>query len=212
MIRLCIGAFLGAYLLVGNAWAGSDWVLSAQEKKRVDEGNLLVRTATVGEGFIKEVQAYLKIKASAKDVFMLITDYERLPEFMPNLDQIEVLSRDESGAKVNYYLGLPFNVKKRYRLQLNYDTTLPEMRMAWQSIPWAGVPLEESVKDTRGFWSLTATKDDETLLYYYTRTDPGHVAFGLGWIVDYMTEKVVVQLLENTKNEAEKPKVNTWQK
>ena len=196
-------AFLCAALQLGSAWAGNDWALTKPERKLEDAGNLLVHTATVGDGYIKVVKAYLKIKAPAADVFTLITDYEHLPQFMPNLERIEVLSHDEDGAKVNYYLGLPFNVKKRYRLQINYDTTLPEMRMSWQSIPWGGVPPEESVKDTQGFWSLTATKDNETLLYYYTLTDPGHVAFGLGWVVEYTTERVVVQLLENTKNEAE---------
>jgi len=196
-------AFLCVALQLGSAWAGSDWTLTKPERKLVDAGNLLVQTATVGDEYIKVAKAYLKIKAPAADVFTLITDYERLPQFMPNLERIDVLSRDENGAKVNYYLSLPFNVKKRYRLQLNYDTTLAEMRMSWQSIPWAGVPPEESVKDTQGFWSLTATKDNETLLYYYTLTDPGYVAFGLGWVVEYMTERVVVQLLENTKNEAE---------
>ncbi|MDQ7001370.1 MAG: SRPBCC family protein, partial [Ghiorsea sp.] len=134
----------------------------------------------------------------------LITDYEHLPEFMPNLEKVEVLSHDKDGAQVNYYLALPFGVKKRYRLQLVYDTTPPDFRMAWHSIPWQGVPEGEVVKKTVGYWQLTATASNETLLHYYTKTDPGHVPFGLSWLVDYLTTETVTELLNNTKQRLEK--------
>lgn len=189
--------------MIGASVAQS-WELSPREQQQVERGELVIHAESIGDGHIKEVQGLLKIKASPMHVFTLITDYEHLPEFMPNLDKVEVLTRDKNGAQVDYYLDLPFGVKKRYRLQLNYDTTSPDLRMAWHSIPWQGVPEGETVKNTVGYWQLTAIKNNETLLHYYTKTDPGHVPLGLGWLIDYLTKKTVAKLLQNTKKRVEK--------
>ncbi len=187
----------------GNAWAGSDWGLSAQDQAQLEKGKLVLHAASVGKGYVKEINAFLSIKVKPSQVFAVITDYEHLPEFMPNLARTEVLSKDKNGAQVNYYLDLPFGVQKRYRLALDYIITPPDWRMAWHSIPWQGVPAEETVKSTVGYWQLTAIGNQETLLHYYTKTDPGHVPFGLGWIVDYLTKETVVKVLQNTKKRAE---------
>lgn len=179
------------------------WQLSGEERVAFEMGEMVVRTVAVGDGHIKQVEAFLIIKASPKKVFDLITNYSLLPDFMPNLENIDVLESDAYGAVVNYYLSLPFGVEKKYRLQLDYDTTPPDFRMTWKSLPWQGLEPEETVKNTVGYWSLKAIGNDETRLHYYTKTDPGYVPFGLGWVVDYLTKESVVDLLESTKERAE---------
>ena len=122
---------------------------------------------------------------------------------MPNLKKIDVLSRDEAGAVANYYLDLPFGVQKQYRLQLDYDTTPPDYQVTWKSLPWQGLEPEETVKSTVGYWEMKARGKQNTLLHYYTKTDPGHVPFGLGWVADYLTKTSVVEMLHSVKEKAE---------
>ncbi|MDX8381971.1 MAG: hypothetical protein R8M14_07660 [Ghiorsea sp.] len=76
--------------------------------------------------------------------------------------------------------------------------------MCWHKVDWPGLDSEETIKDTSGYWSFQAKGKNQTLLHYYTKTDPGHVPFGLGWIVAYLTKETVVDLLTNTKERAEK--------
>ncbi len=179
----------------------ADYTLSDKDKVKVEAGKLVVHAQSVGDGHSKEVHAFLRINAPAAKVFAVITDFPHLPEFMPNLAKVEVLAAQPSGALVNYYLDLPFGVHKRYRLKLDYDTE--PLRMRWQKVAWEGLKPEETIVDTQGFWLLESVDEANTQLHYYTYTDPGHVPFGLGWIVDYLTKEAIVELLENTKKRAE---------
>ncbi len=179
------------------------WNLKEWEIKRVNDGGIVTHKSSSAD-YTRQIHAYLVIKAPAEQVFSLVTDYERLPEFMPNLEAVKVLESSSQGALVNYMLGLPFGVKKRYRLQLDYDRETGDPRMAWNLAPWPELKADETIAATTGYWLFKPAADkDATLLVYYNKTDPGDVPFGLGWIVDYLTNKTVVELLEKTKERAE---------
>jgi len=178
--------------------------LTEKEQAKVEAGGLVVHAGSVKGSHAKEIHAFLRIHAPAERIFSLITDYKHLPSFMPNLERTEVLSQDDVGAVVNYYLDLPFGVHKQYRLKLDYDKQPNNLRMAWHKLDWQGLASEHTIADTTGYWDLQVIDKQTTQLHYYTKTDPGHVPFGLGWLVDYLTEETVVELLDSTKEEAEK--------
>ena len=185
------------------------WDLSPQEIQQLESEKPVIQAESVANSHIKEIHAYIWVKAPPQYIFNTITDYKKLPEFMPHLDAIKILQHDAAGAQVNYYLGLPFGVEKRYRLQLTYAQD-PVLEMAWQSIPWQGLEEDETIKDSKGYWRLNPIEhQQQTLIVYYTKTDPGHVPFGLGWIVKYLTEKTVVDLLTVVKDRAEQAWQNT---
>jgi len=186
-----------------QAFLDPSWQLSANEIKRMASGKLVLHDTSASEGYVKELRVFLIVKSTPKQLLALITNYEKLPEFMPNLEHIEVLEQDKNGALANYFLDLPLGIHKRYRLQLSYDKTTPRYTMSWQSVPWQGLKPEETINYTMGSWLFSPIDNDETLLVYYTKTDPGHVPFGLGWIVDYLTKKTVLELLKNTRKRAE---------
>jgi len=179
------------------------WQLSSDEIKRLQSGKITVYDTSENEGYIKELRAFLIVESNPENLLATISDYEKLPEFMPNLEHVDVLEQDENGALVNYVLALPFGVQKRYRLRLNYDKTTPNFSMSWHSEPWQGLKPEETIKYTTGSWIFKPIDKNTTLVVYYTKTDPGHVPFGLGWIVNYLTEKTVLELLKNTRKRAE---------
>ena len=178
--------------------------LTEKEQSKVEAGALVVHAEPVKGSYAKEIHAFLRIQAPAKKVFSLITNYELLSSFMPYLERIEVLNQDDTGAVANYYLDLPFGVHKQYRLKLDYDKQPDSWRMTWHKLDWQGLVPEHTIVDTTGYWHLQVLDEQTTQLHYYTKTDPGHVPFGLGWLVDYLTEETVIELLERTKEEAEK--------
>lgn len=180
------------------------WQLSKQEIKKIEQGYVVTRAVT-GEGYAQQLDAFLLFEAPPEQVFSVITDYARLPEFVPYLDRVEVLEASAEGASMNYFLKLPFGVQKRYRLKLDYDHQLPDLQMSWDLLPWPELKPDETIQATSGYWLLKPLKNPEqTLLAYHTVTNPGDVPFGLGWIVDYLTNTSVIELLENIKERAEK--------
>lgn len=184
----------------------ASWGLSQAEIANIEQGKMVVHKQS--QGYQKEIHAFLLIQTPPRTLLDVITDFPSLPEFMPHLEAIKVLHQDKQGALVDYMLALPFGVHKRYRLQLTYDTTPPDLVMAWHKVVWEGVSPDETIQDSTGFWYFKKADKASTVLHYYTKTDPGHVPFGLGWIVDYLTEKTVVDLLTQTQQRAE----TRWQK
>ncbi len=182
-----------------SAWHLKDW-----EKKRLEEGRVITH-ASSHEGYARQLKAYLLIHTPAEQIFSIITDHEKTPEFMPNLDRVQIVAASEEAVLANYMLTLPFGVKKRYRLKLVEDTGPDALQLSWNLVPWAELKPEETIAATSGSWLLKATGNNElTLLVYDTTTDPGDVPFGLGWIVDYLTNQTVIELLEKTKERAER--------
>ena len=195
-----------ASLAVADEISPETWNLqqfTAQEHKHFQAGKVVSRTLSAA-GNVKDVHAIARVQAPAQLIFSIITDYASLPEFMPNLARTDVLESSKDGALVNYYLGLPFGHKKQYRLKLNYESTPHDYRMTWVSVPWPEVADEDAIVSSVGFWHLSYGQEDGvTTVHYSTKTDPGDVPFGLGWLVDYLTKQTVVEMLENTKKRAE---------
>jgi len=198
---LCIASPAVADEISADNWNVQQF--TAQEDKRFQAGKVVSRTWSE-TGNVKDVHAISRVRAPADIIISIITDYALLPEFMPNLERTEVLESRSDGALVNYYLGLPFGHKKLYRLKLSYESKPNDYRMSWVSVPWPEVPAEDAVVSTVGNWHLSYGQvDNETTVHYSTKTDPGDVPFGLGWLVDILTKQTVVEMLENTKQRAE---------
>lgn len=206
MVAKLTAFFLLLVLSSTSAFAGdlkSYATLSDYELRKLSQGKTVLDSADAGE-YVREVIVFIRIKAPASLIFSQITDFPKLHEFMPNVEKTTAIEQSDSGAIVNYELGLPFGVEKRYRLKLDYEIG-DTIRKSWQLVPWQGLSEDETIKDTSGYWLLQPTENEhETLVTYFTRTDPGSVPFGLGWIVDFMTNKAAVALLKNTKERAEK--------
>ena len=58
------------------------------------------------------------IEAPPHQVYLVLTDFERYHEFMPNITAAEILEQAPGEALVNYVLGLPLGKSKKYRLRL----------------------------------------------------------------------------------------------
>jgi len=199
------------WLLSSAAWAeemllAPDFQLTDKVVQQIYSGKVFVDAVPTGKTHVKRVHTALLVDAPASLIFNVITDYDHLHEFMPYLERTEVLESSETGAVVNYFLDLPFGVNKRYRLRLIYEAQEAYLKISWVLVEWGDVlAADQTIKATEGYWILEpAQEQDKTMVYYYTQTDPGEVPFGLGWIVDYLSDSTIIQLLKNTRQRSEK--------
>ncbi len=92
---------------------------------------------------------------SQEQLYSVIVDYERYPEFVDGVNAITVLENDESGAKVRYDLNL---IKKfQYTIELNHER--PE-RVSWH------LHSGELFKKNSGYWLLEKISEKETKVTY----------------------------------------------
>lgn len=61
--------------------------------------------------------------------------------------------------------------------------------------------FKEAIVDTYGQWILEMVpgQDDQVLAYYRVYTDPGHIPWGAGWIVEGLTKSSVPDIIKKTR-------------
>lgn len=179
--------------------------LDGHEKKLVAQGDIVVREIGAGGKKGRTFEAIGIVKASRGDIMGVLKDYKKYPEFMPNVSRIEIIEQRGNDAVVNYTLSLPLGKTKKYRLKISEKAPGNQLSgLEWQMLKWPGLKIEESIKDTTGFWQIEEKSENLSLLLYHVYTDPGPVPYGLGWIVDVLTKNSVPDVLLQTRHRAEK--------
>lgn len=198
-------AFLTGFLRFPSPAPAADPIsMNPHEKDRVERGEIIVREIDTAGKDGKTFEAICRIDGSRKDVMRVLTDYETYPEFMPNVSRIEVLDRTDDAAVINYTLALPLGKVKKYRLRLT--SSEPEAGVSvlrWHLVEWPGLKPEETIEETNGHWRIEEASDGGSRVLYHVHTDPGHVPFGLGWIVDALSKDSVPEALAGTRTRVE---------
>ena len=176
-------------------------VLKPEEKILIEQGEILVREIHTHKKNGRTFKAIGLINAEVDHIYKILQDYESYPEFMPNLDNIEILKQDSKSAILNYTLDLPLNKVKRYRLATDFKHENGRALITWKLIPWPGLKESEKIKDSTGYWDLSNYLDKKgyVLAVYHLYTDPGPIPTGLGWIVDILTKSSVPDIIHNTR-------------
>ena len=177
--------------------------LNSNDLQILERGKIINREQTEsrkGQTF----EAFAIFNADMEKSIAVIKDYARYPAFMPNVEKIDIVENNSTKSIINYHLGLPLGKKKRYRLSLQSEVSKDHAIIQWKMLDWAEIPNDERIGDTTGYWLLKPYKDNKTLVRYHVYTDPGDVPFGLGWIVDFMSEKSIPKVLKNTRDYVEK--------
>lgn len=183
-------------LLTPAAFAAT---VTPAELQTLQGGTILVKEVPEK---VKGYQAFLVhavIAAPLAKTYGVLIDFSAYPDFMPNVEKVVVRAADQQGARLEYHLGLPMGVKKRYRLKMTYKIAADAAEIGWKLIPWPELSPSETIRDTSGYWRLTPLPGDKTLVEYLVRTDPGDIPFGTGWIVDLLTKGSLPDILESTR-------------
>lgn len=179
--------------------------VSREEENLLNRGEIVIREIKEQKAGLQTFEALGQIKASGETLGTILTDFENYPTFMPNVREIEILSRNESGVIMNYLLELPLGREKRYRLRISGPRqNESSLLLRWSLVPWPELKPEETIKDTTGYWLVQNKAKGQSLVLYHVSTDPGDIPFGLGWIVDILTKQSVPGAISALRDRAAK--------
>ncbi len=181
---------------------------SAEVRLTSDEKKLLLKNEVISKEIIKgsTYEAKGLIKAEISEVYKNITAFKEYPSFMPKVSKVDILEKSDKDATLNFTLDLPLNKVKKYRVKMNYKIHPDHAKIIWEKIDWPGLKKSETIEDSKGYWILQNFPDKKgyTLVTYHVYTDPGHIPFGMGWIVDMLTKNSVPDVVKNLKEKVEK--------
>ncbi len=168
----------------------------------IEKNEIIVRELSDIKKQGKTLEAFGLIHADIERIYKVLTNFEDYPTFMPNLGKVEILKKSSNHAVLNYFIELPLGKTKKYRLDMRFNQNSNNTaELHWKMISWPGLKQSETIKDTTGNWHLRAYPDKQgsVLVVYHVYTDPGPIPYGLGWIIDILTEKSVPNVLINTR-------------
>ena len=174
--------------------------LTDHEKKLLGKGDIIVREIGNPGRSGRTFEAVGYINGPRKDIVEVLADYEKYPEFMPNVSHIEIVEQVGNDSVLNYTLSLPLGKIKKYRLKIS--AAGPEEQTSiikWYMVEWLDLKKSETIKDTTGYWRIEEKSRNRSLVQYHVYTDPGPIPLGLGWIINILTEKSVPETLLKTR-------------
>jgi hypothetical protein len=178
--------------------------LNDEQKKQLSNSEVLVRQVPNPGKNGATYEALGLIPASIDRVAAILVDFEKYPEFMPNVSRVTVTQNADKTIDADNTLSLPLGKKKEYRLRFWQERSAATYRLLWKILPRPDLAPLETIVDTTGYWQLenVPQKKDQILALYHVYTDPGHIPWGLGWIADILTERSVPGVVTATRNRA----------
>src|SRR5215218_7105393 len=99
-----------------------------------------------------------EVDATPAEVMAVVADFDAYPDWVGNLDQVEVLARDRGGrgSRVAFRLGTPWG-EQAYTLAYRYQPK--DAGMSWTYV-------EGTLEDLAGSYTLEPTDDGTTRVTY----------------------------------------------
>jgi coenzyme Q-binding protein COQ10 len=132
------------------------------------------------------------INAPPEKVFDVITQFERYPEFLPEVKRIRVLERRDNEAKVQYEV----DVVKTIRYTILARSERPR-RMSWIFVEG------EVMKDNKGSWVLEPEGEGRTRVTYTVEMALGPLVPKA--IINTLVDSSLPKMLDAFKRRAESP-------
>ena len=119
---------------------------------------LTAAIAVTDTGGVYKVTATFTVPASPEAVAAVLTDYERIPEFMPDVKTSQVLERTDSGLVVEQEAAATFMMfRKRIHLVLEVSEDAGTIRFRDR--------CKKSFEQYEGAWRLGASGGGSTVVY-----------------------------------------------
>ena len=134
-----------------------------------------------------------EVHATPAEVMAVVADFDAYPDWVPNLEQVEVLARDRRGrgTKVAFRLGTPWG-EQAYTLAYRYQPR--DAGMSWTYV-------EGTLDDLAGSYALEPAGDGATRVTYRLE-----VALGVpipGFLLRQAARQVVRSALGDLKRRVE---------
>lgn len=175
--------------------------LSPEEKTAISSGEVIVRELPAENTKGETYEAIGLIKAKMSDVLKVLMDFENQGAYMPNVKEVEILESKENSAVLNYTLGFPLGITRKYRLLMTYHEEKGQILLQWKKLDWPGLEPNETITDTKGYWLLREFPEEEgsILAVYHVYTDPNPIPLGLGWIARLLTKEGLPDVVSKTR-------------
>ena len=144
------------------------------------------------------VAAFAIVRASAGEVFEVISDCERLPEFMPNFDRCTYVEPDdplpsnERWARQELTFGFrPMRVNIE---MIQHNELFPPHRLTWRRV-------SGDTRYNEGYWRIVPVSDGVQFLVYDLLVDAGRAV--PGWIQRILTERDLPNVVDVVRERVE---------
>ena len=165
----------------------------------LQRGNVILEQIESTKGAGEHYHAYILINQKVESVFQAISHLENYPKFMPHVSNVETVHYKQL-TNFRYFIELPMGITYQYQISSAEYESPQSSWLTWKLEDWE----DNNIVDTWGQWVLSPYKDtDLTLVKYQVYTDLGYIPFGLGWVVDFLTEYSLPDVLLNTKEYVE---------
>ncbi len=161
-------------LLMGSAYAASP----SQNSSAVEEDVVMqeIETADGREGIV----ARIIIPAPLEVVWTVITDYEKLPEFIPDMKLSKVIERKDSETILRQQ-----GESRFLMFHFNVEVIIKLIEQRYHNIEFDLVSGDFDYFE--GEWKIESIGDKETMLTYTLIAHPGFYA--PKWVVRYMLKR-----------------------
>ena len=150
VVRSSLALALVAWVLVRAGWSAPLPMLSDDQQRRLDAGEVIVLDA-LPPGAGKSTHggtALAVVRASPERVWRILVDYPGHTRYYPRVTGVEVLEADEQHALVRYEVGIgPFSF--RFHMSTHLDPI--QRRIEWQL---ADGHANRLLRENTGYWQL----------------------------------------------------------
>jgi ribosome-associated toxin RatA of RatAB toxin-antitoxin module len=154
----------GAALLRGGMLlASGPTIASGVDWDTLFAGEVVVKTVKHPDGF-SGLRALFTVAAPRERIWAVLIDYANFPQMFPDIHKLRVLTQDDYGAQVEYWVNAMLTLY-HYVLYRRYDE--PGRRLTWTQITG-------DLKRLEGNWEIRNTpRSDVHLLIYESYVDIG---------------------------------------
>jgi len=139
--------------------------LAAAQASARDASSVVIKETPVPEHALPRLEATLSIPAPIERTWALVSDCNRLREFM-DIEQTQLLERHGKVARCQLVVDVPFPFGKLRSIIETHDESRPGLwRQSWKLV--SGDYLYDE-----GFWELTTPRPGATSVRYVTLTEP----------------------------------------
>ena len=132
---------------------------------------------------VLNIEAWIEGPGTLQEVWQLLTDYERLAEYMPNVDSSRVVSRTDSSVWVRQVVTSQLIMPWTFIFTLEYVEVAPD-QLCFRHV-------EGQLKSYEGCWKLTP-RGERTVISYQARVHYRRVP---GFLAAYIVRRQLGQMM-----------------
>ena len=133
-------------LMVGMLLASGPTIVGGVDWDTLFAGEVVVKTVQHPDGF-SGLRTLFTVAAPRERIWAVLIDYANFPEIFPDIHKMRVLSQDDHGAQVEYWVNAMLT-RYHYILYRRYDE--PGRRLTWAQ-------LTGDFKRLEGQWEIRDT-------------------------------------------------------